>query len=307
MGTGDGFGKTILFGEHFVVHGLPAIVAALAHQMKVVVTQKKHLPHTLIDKTKKFPGVPLLTWKLCHASLERMLNQLTITAPLQITLQGDLPIPHGGIGSSAALCVAFARALSNEFGLRLTNEQINALAFIGESEIHGTPSGIDNTAATYGGMFRFERGDRTPIEIGPIEIEPIEIVLIESGKSTNTKTVIDAVKAFQEDNRELVASIFNDYQKLVDHAFQALQDYDLSRVGTLMNENHRLLQKLTVSCDELDTIVQMARDAGALGAKLTGTGRGGLVVALTPGAQRQAAVAQALDNAGYAVLPTTIG
>lgn len=303
--SGHGFGKTILFGEHFVVYGLGAIVSALSHRA-VVTVEKSNKNHELIDTCIKFPGVPKLTWELCHKPILRVLDHLEITTPLRITMHGDLPIPHGGIGSSAAHMVAFARALNSFFGLHLSDEQINQAAYEGEKEIHGNPSGIDNTAATYGGLFWFER-KKSQHAIEPLTIPcPIEIVLVETGKQTNTKTVIQEVKNFVIQNQIKSKHIFEEYKKIVAQARQVLCAGDMVRLGSLMNKNHELLQELTVSCAELDNVVSIARAAGALGAKLTGTGRGGMAVALTPGPAVQKQVASALEAAGYTVLQTTI-
>ena len=156
--SGHGFGKTILFGEHFVVYGLPGIVAALEHQIEVFVKEKNDFPHSFIDETKKFSGVPKISWKEAEKTIKKILEFLKIKKPLEIKMSGNLPIPHSGIGSSAAQCVAFVRALNNFFDLNMTEEKINLAAHEGEKEIHGNPSGIDDTAATYGGIFWFEKG-----------------------------------------------------------------------------------------------------------------------------------------------------
>jgi len=306
MGTGYAFGKIILFGEHFVVYGLPAIVSAINKQAEIVVERKEKFPHELVDATKRFSGVPFLTWQICQKPIEAVLKHLNISTPLRITLGGELPVPNSGIGSSAAHLVGLARALSKEFDLNLNDEQINKAAFIGEKEIHGTPSGIDNTAATYGGLFLFQRNSSEKNLIKPIEIEPILIVIAESGIRTNTKQVVQSVKELKEKESEKVGSLFKRYESLVKQAHEALEKNDLVRVGNLMNENHKLLQELTVSCPELDNMTEISRNAGALGAKLTGTGRGGLMVALTPSKDLQEKVASALRIAGYEVFVTGI-
>jgi len=301
---GKAFGKTILFGEHFVVYGLPAIVSAIDNTIQVDV--KTSDKYTIIDKTIKFPGLPTITWAMTEKPVMRLLNHLKIDQPLTITIHGNLPIAHGGLGTSAAMLVALARALSNYFDLNLTDEEVNKAAFEGEKEFHGTPSGIDNTASTYGGTFWFEKREPQNI-IKPIRIKkPIEIVLVESGVSTNTKKVVHDVKIFRENNYKKSEEIFENYKSLVIQARKALEEHDLKKVGLLMTENHNLLQKLTVSCEELDNITKLALDAGALGAKLTGTGRGGLAVILTPGKELQEEVANTLQKHGYAVLKTNI-
>jgi mevalonate kinase len=305
--SGTGFGKTILFGEHFVVYGLPGIVAALEHQIDVSVKEKNDFPHSFIDETKKFSGVPKISWGQAEKTVKRILEFLKIKKPLEIKVSGNLPVPRSGIGSSAAKCVALVRALNNFFDLNMTEEEINLAAHEGEKEIHGNPSGIDDTAATYGGIFWFER-KKTKNLIQNFKIKkPIEIVLVESGKKTSAREVIAALKELKERKKDFVTKIFQEYEKLVIKAYDALIEYDLKKVGALMNKNHELLKKLTISCDELEKVTTIAREAGALGAKLTGAGRGGLAIALTPGKKLQKKVSAALSNAGFDVLETKIG
>jgi len=301
MSCGHGFGKIILFGDHFVVFGLPGIVTAIDRTIDVTV-KKTEGKFRIIDKTKKFPGVPELTWEVCKEPITRIIDRLGITAPLEITIHGNLPIPHSGIGSSAASLVAFVRAVNREFGLQMSEEQINELAYEGEKEVHGTPSGIDNAAATYGKTFLFKKGASGP-ELKELELkEPLHFVLIESGVQTNAKKVIGAVKNFVEKNREIAKKIFDEYGQIFERAQKAVSIHDLKTVGALMNKNHELLQKLTVSSPEQDEIVRIARNSGAIGAKVTGAGRGGLCVALAPSSEVQDRILVALQSAGYAAI-----
>jgi|SaaInlStandDraft_4_1057021.scaffolds.fasta_scaffold08488_3 mevalonate kinase len=301
---GYGFGKTILFGEHFVVHGLPGIVSALQQTLTVHVKKSDTGKHVTADNSIRFNSTKIrkFTTEMALPRIEVITNLLKINTPLHITFGGTLKIANHGMGASAANLVALARALNAMFKLNLTNEQINNAAYEGEKIDHGTPSGIDNTAATYGGTFLFERNTITPISLK----QPIEIVLAESGKSTSTKTVIDSVNKLKEEKPKYVEEIFNNYRALVKNAYTALQNFDIKVVGSLMDENHKLLKQLTVSCKELDKMVLIAKNAGALGAKLTGTGRGGLIVALTPGKDLQNKVSHALEQKGFETLKTTI-
>jgi mevalonate kinase len=137
--------------------------------------------------------------------------------------------------------------------------------------------------------------------------KPVEIVLCNSGLTALTKEVVGDVKKLKDAQPEKINAIFNEYEKLEEEAKKALQKYDLKKVGELMNQNHSLLQQLTVSCKELDEIVTTARNAGAFGAKLTGTGRGGLAIVLTPGKELQEKVAKAIEAKGYETVKTVIG
>jgi mevalonate kinase len=106
---------------------------------------------------------------------------------------------------------------------------------------------------------------------------------------------------------EKYARLFDEAAQLVEDAQKQLEEFDLERVGALMNRNHELLQQIGVSCNELDTLVNLARDVGALGAKMTGTGRGGYMLALTPGMGLQQRVAAEIEKKGFQALRTTIG
>lgn len=290
-----GSGKIILFGEHFVVYGMPAIVSAVEHAIEATVHPNNS--YKLIDNTKKLSNTTPITWAESKQAITAMLTHLNINNPLHITIKSNLALPSGGLGISAASLVAIARAVNNCFFLGLTNEQINEAAYVGEKEHHGTPSGIDNTAATYGGMFVFERGKRKTIGLR----NNIDVVLIDSGIRVNTKEVVADVKKLE------AALPSSQYKKIFSQAHDALHKYDLKALGELMNENHTLLQQITASSNIIDNIVSIARDAGAWGAKLTGAGRGGLAIALTPGKALQTQVAQTLKNHGLATCATSLG
>jgi mevalonate kinase len=185
-------------------------------------------------------------------------------------------------------------------GKTLTEEQINQAGYEGEKGYHGTPSGIDNTAATYGGVLRFQRTDGDPVFVTKKLKSPVEVVYASTGITASTSKVVGDVRAKKEADEAWFAGLMAKYESLVVKGEQALDDADWPLLGQLLNENHTLCQELTVSCKELDTLVEAARSAGAIGAKMSGTGRGGLMLALTPGKETQDAVALALSNAGAA-------
>jgi mevalonate kinase len=227
----------------------------------------------------------------------------TTKTPIKITLGGDL-VAASGIGASAASCVAIARALSDEFGLSFSDERVNEVAYEGERAYHGTPSGADNTAATYGGLLWFVRGK--PIERISIR-RPVEIVMGNTGLVANTEAAVAGVRERKQKYPEKYNKIFKEAEELAHIARKALVDYDLRAVGKLMDENHRQLQMIEVSCKELDFLVELARANGAYGAKMTGGGLGGNIVALTPGKDLQDKVARAIKKEGFEALMTRIG
>ena len=310
MGRGSGFGKVILFSEHFVVHGVPGIVSAIDSTVDAEV--KKIVEGiTVKDERKGAKGYTIKKRTQQKESIERMLKTMGIDpekASLEIWLGGNLP-GFSGIGASAASSVAIARAVAEEFEMDLSDEKINEIAYEAEKAYAGTPSGIDNTAATYGGLIWFKRNlSGGPDTIEKLSIrEPVEIIIGNTGIVADTKEMVAGVAARKKRNPEKYNPLFKQAEDLAFTARKALEEFDLRKVGKLMNENHRLLQEIEVSCKELDYLVNLAREQGAFGAKLTGGGGGGCMVALTPRKELQEAVATAMEKEGFKVLRTKIG
>ena len=311
MGRGSGFGKVILFGEHFVVHGVPGIVSAIDLTVDVEVKRIGEGIHVR-DERKGARGYTERKRTQQKESIERMLKTMGIDLEkisLEIWLGGNLP-GFSGIGASAASSVAIARAMAEEFEMDLSDERINEIAYEAEKAYAGTPSGIDNTAATYGGLIWFRKNlSGGPNTFERLNIrEPVEIIIGNTGVVADTKEMVAGVAERKKKNPEKYDPLFNQAEWLVLEARKALEEeFDLRKVGRLMNENHSLLQEVEVSCKELDYLVNLAREQGAFGAKLTGGGGGGCMVALTPGKELQEAVATAMEKEGFKVLRTKIG
>lgn len=310
MGRRSGFGKVILFGEHFVVHGVPGIVSAIDSTADAEV-KKIGEGITVKDERKGAKGYTKKKRAQQKESIDRMLKTMGIRpekASLEIWLGGNLP-GFSGIGASAASSVAIARAIAEEFEMDLSDEKINEIAYEAEKAYAGTPSGIDNTAATYGGLIWFKRNLRGgPNTIEKLSIrEPVEIVIGNTGIVADTKEMVAGVAARKKRNPEKYNPLFKQAEDLAFTARKALKEFDLRKVGKLMNENHRLLQEIEVSCKELDYLVNLAREQEAFGAKLTGGGGGGCMAALTPGKELQEMVATAMEKEGFKVLRTKIG
>ncbi|MBA7601726.1 Galactokinase [subsurface metagenome] len=308
MGKGSGFGKVILFNEHFTVYNIPSIVSAINRVTTATAEPFEGTGWIIDDQRKATPGYKEEKLEQQKDSTERILKVAGIDTtrnPIKIILEGDL-VAASGIGASAASCTAIARALSDEFNLGLSDDRINELAYEGEKGYHGTPSGIDNTAATYGGLIWFVRGTPNVIERMKLE-RPIEIVVGNTGLVADTKAAVAGVRERKEKYPEKYGKIFKEAEDLAHEARKALESYDLKSVGRLMDENHKLLQEIEVSCKELDFLVSLAREQGALGAKMTGGGLGGNMVALTPGDDLQEKVARAMEKEGFEVLRTRIG
>ncbi len=305
---GIGFGKAILFNEHFVVYGVPAIVSAIGKYTIAKVEPINNSGWKIIDNRKATPNYKEDKIDQQKDSINRILRKMNIdtsSSGIEITLEGNLYCASG-IGASAASCVAIARALSNHFNMNLSNDEINDIAYEGEKGYHGNPSGIDNTASTFGGLIWFEKGENQKME--KIEIpNPIEIVMGNTGKVADTSAAVAGVRERKEKYPEKYNEIFDRAENIAYLARDALQDEDYHELGKLMSEDHKLLQQIEVSSRELDFLVKLARDQGAYGAKLTGGGLGGNMLALTPGKDLQDDVANAIEKEGFQTLKTQIG
>eukprot|EP00758_Cryptobia_borreli_P001034 Tbor_TRINITY_DN1881_c0_g1::TRINITY_DN1881_c0_g1_i1::g.23040::m.23040/K00869/E2.7.1.36, MVK, mvaK1; mevalonate kinase len=294
-----GFGKIILFGEHFVVYGATAIVAGIMEYTECTLELTKGTPGWVVEDSR--PAVP--GYINMKASEQRKAHQLVFDHlkidltrdGLRVKLGGPL-VPSSGIGASASDVVSLSRALSQLYHLNLSEEEVNAAAFIGERGYHGAPSGVDNTAACYGGLLEYSRRDgRSHFTRMPAPIT-MYLVVISTGITASTVDVVADVKRLKDSDPCSFAAIMDDYKYIISCGSAAIKAGDLNAVGKLMDRNHALLQRLTVSCMELEAIVDACRNLGALGAKMSGTGRGGIAVALCDSQRQQRSIAEGLRN-----------
>lgn len=301
------YGKLILFGEHFVVYKAPALVGAVSAYTDC---KLEYLDGPGLEVVDDRPAVPLYKVKKkaeAEAAIDLTLAHLGVdptTRGVRLTFGGDLCCASG-IGASAAQVVSLARAANLAASLSLSEDEINAAGYEGEKGYHGTPSGIDNTAATFGGLLRFRRTDGAPVFEKKSFPSAIRIVYASTGITASTTEVVGDVRSKKEADEAWFADLMGKYTTLVEEAERVVEGGDLNKLGELMNENHALLQELTVSCKELDDLVVAARAAGAIGAKMSGTGRGGLMIALTPTEDIQNSVATALEKLAPQVWKTT--
>jgi mevalonate kinase len=311
LGSGKGYGKTILFGEHFVVYGLPSIVSALGAYTTADVKVVKGNGWTVNDQRPATPDYKEQKHTEAMQSIANVINHLKVDVEnqrLEISFAGDL-IAASGVGASAAQATSLARALSDTFNLNLDDEKINEAAYEGEKAYHGTPSGIDNTASTYGGLIWFVRN----LSAGKNTMDRLQsprkmyIVIANSGITASTIEVVADVRRLKEKNPKKIEKIFGEYRKLAEAARKALVKGDIATIGDLMIQNHKMLQQITVSGKVNDELVEIALENGAVGAKLTGTGRGGLVIGLVENEDTQEKIASAIEEKGYSVWRTTIG
>jgi hydroxymethylglutaryl-CoA reductase len=303
---GVGYGKAILLGEHAVVYGRHAIAVPLPLTTRAVVDDAGHGVELLIPRW----GIEYQLAKPPEQrrSFERaagaILDRLGLTdRNLRIEVFPD--VPRGmGLGGSAAIAVAIIRALDRHFGLGLSDERVNELAYLSEEIAHGRPSGIDNTLATYGRPLVYRRG--APPLVEPLNIpQPLHIVIGMTHAEGLTAKTVGSVREARQRNPRLYEKIFDDIDALVLQAVSAVQDNDVATLGELMNVCQGLLNALQVSTPELERLIGIARGAGALGAKLTGGGGGGAMIALCDG--DTTAVQQAIERQGFRALALTVG
>jgi len=277
-------GKIILLGEHAVVYGRPAVaVPVFQVQTKAAV----------MANPVGFPGEVIIDAP--NIGLKSSLSQLPTDHPLSVAIVGvfqtlgverppactiritsTIPVASG-LGSGAAATVALARALSAFLGKPLPDEMVNEVAFQVEKLHHGTPSGIDNTVVTYARPVYFVKDQ--PIQPFHVSV-PFNLVIGDTGIPSPTAKAVGDVRMAWEKEPSKLEAWFDAIGERVDQARQFIEQGQPEAIGPLMDENHNLLQKLEVSSPELDHLVEAARAAGALGAKLAGGGRGGNMIAL---------------------------
>lgn len=277
-GYGVAAGKVILFGEHAVVHGTPAIAAGISRGARSTASKSKH-DHIQIN------GKALPDGHELYSAL-RNLRGVLGAHPARVEVELDIPA-GAGLGASAAMAMATARALIARQGLSDSTRPFGAIgtserklfeaAQAWEKVFHGNPSGVDVAAAQRAGMIRFMRGQE-PESL--VIDKPLHLVIAQAGPPASTKSMVDSVAGFKSRNPvqfdRTVAAIF----ALVDNAQLLLRQGDWRAVGKLMDLNQMLLAGWMLSTEEIETACRLARGAGALGAKLTGAGGGGCVIAL---------------------------
>ena len=310
MGKGTAFGKTILIGDQFVLEEVPAIVAAIPFETECIVERLKEAEGWLLeDNRTEVPGYKKKKKNDQVESINRILEVMKIDVkktPLKITYGGTL-LAGSGVGASAASCVSLARALNEEFNLGLSIAEINHLGWEGEFPYHGTPSGVDNTASTYGGIIFYP--DKTGKKIfEKISVKkPFEVVLANSGITADTKLMDSIAEKNRKEDSELFAARLKTITEQSYEMKQALEAYNLKRVGELMIENHNIVRQIGFSHEVLDYLCNLGLKMGAWGAKVTGGGMGGYMVNLTPGKDLQQKIATAMEKEGYKVIRATIG
>lgn len=299
-GEGRGSGKVILLGEHAVVHGVPAIAVGLDRGAIAHARLLEGGPSELVIGGWSTKADDPSDLGLAFSSL---LAKTETLAPVQVVAETAL-LASAGLGCSAALGVAITRALLDLRGEAKSADEVASLALAFEGPFHGTPSGIDTALAAQGGCLRFQRREEGPsIEVIALP-SPLALAIGHTGRPASTRTMVEAVSALRAREPGLVDQAFRGTSALVDRAHRALISGDYRALGALLDEGQRLLSLLQVSTDEIETLCELARAHGALGAKLTGAGGGGCVIALVEGSPDP--ILEAWSRAGFSGFSTTI-
>ncbi len=261
------FSKVILLGEHAVVYGYPALAGALSRGISVTATPRASGPTTI--------AVPAWNARVSTdddsplGAALRALVDATGAGPMELVADARVP-PGAGLGSSAALSVAVARALAPD----ADTDAIEALANRAETHFHDNPSGVDVALAARGGLGLYRRGEG----LAPIDAPPLPLAVGFSGEPRSTADMVRKVATVADARRDDLAALGEAAQAGAD----ALTRGAPNELGPLFRDAHVRLARLGVSTAALDRLVELALDAGALGAKLTGGGGGGAVIALAP-------------------------
>ena len=289
-------GKVILLGEHVVVYGRPAIAAGLPIGLEVSVTEGDG-PSLVSDEAGLADDSRPRRLVAEAAALAGVDPRRTV-----VRVRSDLP-PGRGFGSSAALAVATLRALFEATGRTLPLATALELGRRLEAVFHGTSSGIDPAAAALGTCFRFVRGE--PPTVTPLELTtPLPLVIAYGTHARSTGAAVSGLRARWEADRARHEAIFDAVANTVERGETAARAGDLAALGRAFDDNQALLESLGVSSAETAALLAAARRAGALGAKLTGGGAGGAVIAL---AAEPEAVASRLERAGWRTMVSRVG
>jgi mevalonate kinase len=274
---GFGRGKVILLGEHAVVHGYSAIAAGIERGVHAKATLGecdvlRVEPWDLELEPDSQGEEPL------QRAFAAILEGYEDRPPLRVEARAELPA-GAGLGCSAAIGVAVLDAIDEALGRSRSRTELGEAALAWEKVFHGSPSGVDNMMSAVGGVALFRRGQA----LQSVRLNrPLHLVIGHSGESASTKEMVAAVARQLEQEPERVTRTFEGIETLVRNAKLAIEAGDLIALGQLLDLNHTLLSSLMLCTTKLDAMCHAAREAGALGAKMTGGGGGGCTFALAP-------------------------
>ena len=300
--------KVILFGEHFVVYGEPAIVLAIdkrtyakaenrndhrLHVRSINLNLAGYFENQIFFVEQGEAREAKMKFEPIRLAVEKVLEKHQKNGGLDIEINSTVPVA-AGLGSSASVVTAVTAAVGALLKINMTKEDVLRIAFESEKVVHGTASGVDPAISTFGGtlLFQMDTGFK------PLEVKTdIPLVIGDTGVERSTRAQVARVREMKEKYPQVVDPIMRAAREIVLRAIDALKENDLDTLGELMNINHALLYGIGVSDESLECLTNAARKAGALGAKLTGAGGGGCMIALTRN-ERLQNVAEAIQRAG---------
>ncbi len=290
MGQGKSLSKAILFGEHFVVQGSYAIGAALSREIRIRISKSDKL------------SINIQSAQIVLEASRKILDSLGLKGNYFIEVDAEIP-SSAGLGWSAAYSVALARAAADEQGISLTPEQASQYAYEGEKVFHGNPSGFDNALCALGGALMFRRGEKPiSVKIGT----PLHIIVAYVPRTKVTKDLVAGVSKIKGERPEFFNSLMKKEEALVMKAKDALAKGDIPALGKLMDENQEYLRQVGVSSPALEEMISLAKRGGAIGAKLTGAGGGGCIIALAKSKNDTKSIMGTISTK-YAVFEAQIG
>ncbi|MEM2104856.1 MAG: mevalonate kinase [Candidatus Bathyarchaeia archaeon] len=300
--------KIILFGEHFVVYGEPAIVLAIDKRAYAKAEKRQDKRLSLRSLNLNLSGYyedgsfrvergdvkeARLKFEPIKRAVDKVLEKGSEKVGLDIEINSTVPVA-AGLGSSAAVVAAVTAAVSALLNVKMSKEDVFRITYEAEKIVHGTPSGIDPAIATFGGtlLFQMDTGFK------PIDAKTdIPLVIGDTGVARSTRAQVEKVRLLKEKYPQIIEPIMLSARETVLRALEALNEGDLETIGELMNINHALLCSVGVSDESLEWLINAARKAGALGAKLTGAGGGGCMIALSKN-ERLEQIMESIQRAG---------
>jgi mevalonate kinase len=300
--------KIILLGEHFVVYGEPAIVMAIDKRVYARVEKRNdsrlHVRSMDLNLEVFFENGSFrveqgdlkeakMKFEPVKQAIEKVMEKHGQHVGLDIEINSTVPV-GAGLGSSAAVIAATTAATGAILGVKLSKEDILRITYAAEKIVHGTPSGVDPAISTMGGtmLFQMDTGFK------PLEVKTnIPLIIGDTGVERSTRVQVEKVRDLVDKYPRVTEHLMKAAREIVLRAIDALKENDLETLGTMMNINHALLYGIGVSDESLEWLANAARKAGALGAKLTGAGGGGCMIALAR-EEKLEQVSEAIQRSG---------
>jgi mevalonate kinase len=277
-------GKIILFGEHFVVYGVKAVLCSIDKRITVtsqfvdekVIRIKSFLGESSIDyhALNNLDNISQKFMRPFFYIVQKAVKERSMDRGIEIILESQIPAGVG-LGSSSAACVAVTASVNGLFN-RLTQEEVLKTAIEAERVIFKQNSGADSSVSTFGGLVSYDLKNRfcnIPSE------NDWSFIISNSGEIHNTHEVVQQVRKFKEKNETLFSDLCKQEEDIVNNAIKSLKENNINELGLLMSKNHELLKKIGVSTEKIDLLINKAKSI-SYGSKITGAGGGGCIISL---------------------------